>query len=198
MRKHLSGFTLIELLVAMVVFAILATMAYGGLRAVIRTSNGVQIQMKALEELQRAFMYLERDFLQVTQRESKNALGRFEPALKSSRSGDELVEFTRGGHSNPAGLVRSSLQRVGYIIEDQSLYRQSWDKIDHLAVEEPQKVKLLGDVESLSFRFYDGSRSRWQDSWPPGNKSMTLPTAIEIDLKHKKWGEIKRVIVISR
>ena len=79
MRRHTpaqtQGFTLLELLVALAVFAVLSTMAYGGLRSVLQTQRQTEEAAIKLHKIQQAIFYLEKDLLQVVARPIRDEFG---------------------------------------------------------------------------------------------------------------------------
>lgn len=192
------GFTLIELLIAMVVFAVLAVMAYSGLRAVIKTGEGVERQIEQLESLQRAMLVIESDLRQMMPRAVNTDLGKRESAFLLDDSGAEVMRFTRGGRQNPASLLRSSLQRVHYIIEDGVLVRKSWGYADNSGVLEPSTMRLLEKVTDVNVRFLD-AEFKWQTSQRNQNNSNLnqLPLAVEITIQHELFEDIRRLIPVA-
>ena len=194
-KEYLScGFTLIELLISMVIFAVLAVMAYGGLASVIKASTGVQERIEKLESLQRTFMLFERDIRQLVQRPIITDTGDVKSALEGGLGRDALLEFTRGGNPNPVDENRSSLFRVIYKLEDGLLVRYKRSKLDLLFGAKSVYSNLLDNVEGIAIRFLD-STGKWQNEWG-GGKANVLPTAVEITLKHQEWGEIRRLIPV--
>lgn len=192
------GFTLIEVMIAVVVFAILSAMAYSGLRAVIDASTRIRSSIDQVDQLQRAFLLIERDMTQMSPRAIMTEIGDLRPALLSSDFTEYLVEFSRGGRIVLGDQAQSTLIRVAYRIDEetQTLHRLYWNKVDRTNVDEPADIPLLEGVESLSFRYL--RESNWQSSWGESrdNTYYTVPTAIEITLNHKVWGEIKRVFIV--
>ncbi len=191
--KKANGFTLIELLIAMAIFAVMAALAFGGLRSVINTSSGVQSQIERLEALQRTVMFMERDIRQLAPRPVNTDSATKKNAVDTEGDGVVLIEFTRAGNPNPGGLTRSSLQRVRYQLEEGVLTRLTWDQVDHLQTAEPVKMKLLDQLNEVSFRLLDAN-NKWQTKWVQG--VAQLPLAVEITLDHKQWGEIRRLIPV--
>ena len=61
---RIGGFTLIEIIVVLLVFSVMAAMAYGGLNSVLRTRRGIEDSMQRTAELndEQAFS-LDRDGL---------------------------------------------------------------------------------------------------------------------------------------
>ncbi len=191
--KKFSGFTLLELLIAMVIFSTMSLMAYGGLHSVLTSNRVTQEYEQQLKELQRTMMFLEKDIRQLAARPRHAAYSEVLPALQTDLGLDGVLEFTRSGNPNPAGKLRSSLQRVRYVLDKGELQRWSWDLVDHLDGK-PIIMPLMNNVEKISFR-YMGKNKQWQEDWIVKNKSA-LPKAIEINISHKRWGEVQRLISI--
>ena len=123
------------------------------------------------------------------------------PALRATRGSDAAIELTRAGWSNPAGVPRSTLQRVSYRLEDTDLMREYWTVLDRTQNTEPVRVLLLEHVKSVSVRYLGADRD-WKDQWPPlgysgPNMRVTRPLAVEITLELEDWGEIKRLVEIG-
>lgn len=187
------GFTLLELLVVVAIFGIFALLAYGGLDSVLKTRVDVERVQARLAESQKAYMRLRDDFQQLRVRTIRDALGDPQAALVGSALG--VVEFTRGGWSNPLGAPRSALQRVAYQLEDGDLLRLSWRVLDRAQDSEPVRIVLLRQVEDLQWRFLDAQR-QWQGYWPvqtlSENGSLPAPPlAVEITLRTKDMDELK-------
>lgn len=194
MKKHQSeGFTLLELMIAMMIFSIMSLMAYSGLANMLNSNEANKAYDQDLTALQRTMMFVERDFRQLAPRPRTEDYDQKSPALTSGLDAEGLVEFTRAGNPNPVNQLRSSLQRVRYILEDNKLSRLSWNLVDHVIGEEPVTMPLLDKVDSVSLRFLD-DRNQWQENWGAGPQLALLPEAIEITIKHQKWGKIIRVV----
>jgi len=201
--KHkLSGFTLLELLVAVAVFAILSAMAYGGLRNVIDNSRQTESAMERLQQVQMTMLKISRDFTQLSQRNIRDEYGNTSNYIMTGQGGDVFIEFSRGGRRNPAGLLRSHLQRVAYKLEENRLSRLHWPHLDRTQEMEPYESVLLDDVENAGIRFLD-SNNEWHNEWPPlsatGQTTGTamVLSAIEFRLELKDWGELVRLFRVS-
>ena len=188
-----SGFTLLELLIAMVIFSTMSLMAYGGLHSLLTSNQVTQEHEQQLKELQRTMMFLEKDIRQIAARPRHAAYSEVLPALQTDLDFGGVIEFTRSGNPNPAGKLRSSLQRVRYVLDKGELQRWSWDLVDHLEGK-PIIMPLMHSVEKISFRYMKANK-QWQEDWIVKNKAE-LPKAIEININHKRWGDIQRLISI--
>ncbi|MEJ2142147.1 MAG: type II secretion system minor pseudopilin GspJ [Gammaproteobacteria bacterium] len=196
----MKGFTLIELLVALAISSLLAVMAYGGLSTILETREQTDYSAKRLQQIQKAFLWLKRDSEQTVLRTIRDEYGDYQRAFLAAEHGRYRLELTRGGYRNPARLPRSTLQRVAYSLEENNLQRLSWPYLDRAQDAEPVKVRLLEDVNSLSFRFLDADRE-WHASWPPVNSEQKaipeLPLAIEVSLELEDWGRLTRLFVMA-
>ena len=202
------GFTLIELAVAMLSAAIMATIGYRAIRQALTTHDSLKEQQAHLLELQTAVRVLEQDFVQLASRPVRQAVGDepAQPALQSGSAGTPpIVAFTRGGWSNPAGLQRTGLQRVAYVLEDNTLKREHWNVLDPTLASTTVKRDLLTHVKNFSLRYMDVNRV-WQPQWPPPTVAGVIaqesnlrlrPIAVEITLDTDDWGTIVRVIEIA-
>jgi general secretion pathway protein J len=198
------GFTLVEVLVAIFIFAIVSAIAMGGYNQLIKQSDIVDRGAARTRAVQSTMQRLNLDFTSLEPRPVRQPLGDgLLPALRAEEKGvsDQLVEFTHSGWSNPAGVPRSTLQRVAYRIQDKKLIREYWLALDRTMSSEPESAVMLEDVKSVKLRFLDGNRS-WHDQWPPMGYSpadapWVRPIAVEITLDLEDWGELKRLVEVS-
>lgn len=198
-----AGFTLLELLVAMGIFAVLAVMAYGGLSGMLNTRAQSDEHAEALRRLQLAYRTLERDIEQWVPREVRDEFGQAQPALTAGNEIGAALELTHGGWRNPAEQARSTLQRVAYSVQDDTLVRSLWLSLDRPADAKPVEQALLAGVSGLQLRFLDASEV-WQERWPPPGQAVLpegapvparvatpVPRALEMILVTERWGELR-------
>lgn len=196
------GFTLVEVLVAVAIFTFIGVLAYGGYNNSARQVEIARAQMKRLEELQTTIRLLTQDFEQIAPRPVRDVLGQsLLPAFAADARADNLVSFTRAGWSNPAGLQRSTLQRVQYVLEEDVLRREHWPVLDATLANEPIKRELISKVEEVRFRFMDGAKN-WHEQWPPlggppAGANRARPVAVEVTLELEDFGEVKRLIEVG-
>ncbi len=192
------GFTLLELLVAVAVFAVFAVMAYGGLNSVLKAREETNHASQRLTEMQLTLMHLGRDLEQVVARPIRDEYGAHRIMFIAADLGKLRLEFTRDGYPNPASLPRSSLQRIAYVLDEDTLYRYSWNVLDRAQDSRAQKQVLLKGVEELGLRVLQG-QDQWFTIWPgPNDQSPEpgLPRAVEVTLSLKDWGSIKRLYLL--
>ncbi len=203
MRQQ-RGFTLIEIVIAVMITAILFTMAYGAIQQAIGNRERLQQNSARLRAVQFAVRSLVQDFSQLAPRPVREPLGEgYQPALVTSGTDNTQVSLTRGGWMNPQGAERSTLQRVRYRLDDGKLLREHWLVLDATLDPEPIKRELLTGVKSFKLRFYSDGRN-WQESWPPPSLGATRiereqrwrPIAVEVTLELVDWGVIRRIIEV--
>ena len=197
-RPDTNGFTLLELLIAISIFALLSLTAYAALDSAIKQKHMGEAQAENLRRIQTSLLYLERDLQQAVNRSSANGIN-LEAALEYNQLAPPTLRLTHIGWSNPLGRPRGNLQRTAYEFKDGNLYRMSWQHLDSLQGEEPQRALLLKDVEAWQMRLLD-AQGQWQQAWPQrgpnGQVVAALPVVVELTLSIKGWGEIRRLIKV--
>ena len=198
-----QGFTLLEVLVAVVIFGIISLLAYGGYNQLIRQSEIVESSATRTRAIQSTVQRMAEDFAMIEPRPIREPLGgTLEPALRAGGTRtDTLLDLTRSGWTNPAGLSRSTLQRVTYRLMDNRLERAYWNALDRTLTTEPTNAVLLDKVRTASFRFMDQNQT-WHEQWPPlgysGPDAVRLrPIAVEVTLELEDWGKLVRLLEVS-
>lgn len=228
-----SGFTLLELLVALFITAILFAMGYGALTEALNSRKEVEEQSARLTAVQQAMRIIEQDIELMQPRPARDPLGNGYEAplvvnqntvtgaasdtgsssstvsgssdsMSSTEASPALISFTRGGWANPAGLPRSELQRVSYLVRDSKLIRQHLPVMDTTAATAFVERELLDQVVSVSFRYMDESMA-WSSVWPtaplqslpPLEQWRARPVAVEITITLKDLGVLTRIIEVA-
>lgn len=197
------GFTLLEVLVSVAVFAVVAALAYGGFNQLSQQRDIVERSAARTRAVQSAVHRMSEDFQMLEPRPIREPLGEtLEPALRVSEArADTIADLTRSGWTNPAGMTRSTLQRVTYRLQNNKLERAYWNALDRTLTAEPTSAVLLDKVRNVGFRFMDQNQS-WHQQWPPlgysGPDAARLrPIAVEITIELEDWGKIVRLVEVS-
>jgi general secretion pathway protein J len=197
-----AGFTLLELLVAVAIFAVVGTLALSGYTQLQKQSEYAEQRLERTREVQRAVQTLAQDLEQAEPRPVREPLGESQlPAVLGGDSIDYKLQLTRSGWSNTAGLARPSLQRVGYRLDQDGLWRDHWPVLDRTLATEPTRRKLLGGVRAVTFRFMDANRN-WVERWPASDVGTQTdgrerPAAIEVTLELEDWGTLRRLVEVA-
>lgn len=212
-----GGFTLLELLIAILVFGFVSALAYGGFNTVTDAKARLEHNNAQLAALQLAFSLMGRDMEQIVPRGIRDDFGDAQPAVRAEGdSRSSVIEFTRSGWRNPAGLQRSHLQRVAYAVEEEQLVRRSWAMLDRVQGIEPQDLLMLENVKSFKLRLL-GPNDQWHEDWPPlsvqpppapaqpgqgqqqpQQRPVTpVPKAIEVTVELEGWGRLKRLFPVA-
>ena len=95
------------------------------------------------------------------------------------------------------------MQRVRYIVEEETLYRESYPVLDRTSESEPRRVALLEGVLGFQLAFLGpGIELRvdkwdtedWSDNWGISSGSsgqVPPPEALELRLDVDGWGELR-------
>ena len=191
------GFTLLEVLVAISIFSVVSLAGFTIFDTVLRGEESSKIRSERQNELQRAFLLMERDFLQIAKRSmrvsgeapSKNFI---QTSDDSFLANEQAIAFVRNGWTNPGLLLpRSDMQNVAYRLVDDTLERLHLNFVDAVVGQEPRVRPLITQVTSLAFEFYDGNK--WQKKW----SRNTLPQAIAVEIEAEDYGLIRRQFLVA-
>ena len=202
------GFTLIEVLIALAITALVATLSFSSLSAVLSSVESLRGRGERVTGINRAWTIISRDLRHFVPRPVRNEFGRSEPPLWGGEAAGDSLAFTRGGWHNPNQQLRSSLQRVHYRLEDNVLWRDSYAVLDRATDSEPQGARLLEGVQYFEMAFLprgqtlpneDIDTRGWPDAWgldTVGVDAATTaltepPRALELRLTLEDWGEVR-------
>jgi general secretion pathway protein J len=197
-----DGFTLLEVLVAIAIFAFVGVMALSGYTQLQKQTEYQELRLARVREVQRAVQTLAQDLTQIEPRPIREPIGEQHiPAVLAGESVEYKLEFTRSGWMNTAGLARPTLQRVGYRLDQDGLWRDYWRVLDRTQVAEPVRVRLLSGVRAVTFRFLSTSQE-WVDRWPqaggtPASAERLRPAAVEVTIELDDWGTIRRIVEVA-
>jgi general secretion pathway protein J len=197
------GFTLIEILVAMAIFTIIGLASTGVLTSVINSDQLSSERFAKLEELQRAMLTIERDIMQIVPRTAR-VNSEFASAVVSG--GEDVLDsdadglgFVRVGRYNPQMLLpRSTLQAVGYRIQENQLQRLYGNYVDNVIGYEPKIKIMLSDIDDFRVTFLTNTEQLEDpDEWRESYASGSLPLAISITIESKTFGKIRREFMLA-
>ncbi len=200
--RSAAGFTLIEMLVALLILAIMSGLAYGTYRQARISAQHTEKALQRTREIEFGMRVLVQDFAEMVPRPIRDPLGQSrEPALLAGQGDADLVDLTRGGWSNTAGVQRSTLQRVSYQLVGTVLKRSYQVVLDPTSNDQPVVEDLLSGVERIEINYLDANQN-WVSQWPPATlpspeRLWTRPVAVEIIVHFKDWGRIRRLVEVA-
>ena len=196
------GFTLVELLVALLIMSIMSALGYGIYRQAHIGADRAGESLARTREIEFGLRIMVQDFSQLMPRPVRDPLGESrQPALRGGVGAPTLVDLTRGGWSNTAGLQRSTLQRVSYQLVGDVVQRSYLTVLDATQSSQPVVQNLLTHVSAIQINYLDPGQA-WVPQWPPPNlvppQSLTSrPVAVEILIDFKDWGRVRRLVEVT-
>lgn len=193
-RKRQKAFTLIEVLIVLGIFSIIGLIGSRLVSRVLDNERTLTERGARLAEVQRSMQILQRDILQLSHRGIRDQLG--DPLEPLMIGADGMIEFTRFGWRNPLDRPRAELQRVGYVVQDETLYRAYWMVLDRAPDSEPELQKLLEGVAQAEFFALDVSGNE-HSFWPPAGDFRNDPTlrlaAVVLRVDAPPFGVVERI-----
>lgn len=192
-----QGFTLLEVLIAIAIFSVISMASFSIFQTVLNSDEVTKQRTDRINELQRAFLIIERDMLQIARRSVRlngeaPLSGFLHTDTDSYSTSEQAIAFVRSGWTNPGLLLpRSNMQSVAYQLTDNIVQRVHFNFVDAVVGEEPKVRPLITQVEKLDFEFYDGKD--WQKNLPENS----LPLAIAIELETTDYGIIRRQFLVA-
>ncbi len=200
MSRTEAGFTLVEVLVTLAVFSMLSLIGGAVLNQSLNAKAQSNQMQQSIEDLQVARATLKADLAQISLRATRDAYGTQEPLVFAggdTASLGTVLKLVRDGWQNPLGQYRrSSLQRVDYILKNDTLLRRAYPRLDGQAEGSAQTQVLLKGVENLSVSFLmDG---QWRTAWVvPALGPYVLPEAVALDIETRNLGALRQVFMTS-
>lgn len=198
-HRRQRGFTLLEILVAAFITGLMLISAYTVIAKSGSHRQRIEARFDRLQEVQLAVRLMTKDIAQIQPRAVRDIIGQSQLPAVMTGDGDGGIEMTVGGYSNPLNLQRSQQQRVGYEIEEDSLYRVQWMVLDRTQGSVPIRRPLLDKVLNMNMRFMN-RQLEWSNSWPQqtdGGNLQDLPVAIEFTIELEDFGIMRRVVEVA-
>jgi len=195
--SRVKGFTLLEVLIAIAIFSVISLASFTIFDTVLTGEESSKQRTERLNELQRGFLVIERDLLQIARRTVRvngeaPLTGFLHTDSNSFLSDNQAIGFVRNGWTNPGLLLpRSDMQSVAYQLNDEVLERVHFNFVDPVMGEEPKVRPLISGVSELKFDFYQGKK--WQEELKEGE----LPQAIAIEITTEDFGVIRRQFLVA-
>ena len=194
-KRAAHGFTLIEVLVALIIMAVVATLAYRATAAMTDGEARLAAESERWRSLEMVFARLEGDLRQAVPRASRNGGAREAAfsALTSDSQGNTALVFTRAG-SEFALEPGIAGQRIGYRVRDGNLEVLYWPQLDNVADATPTAFVLARGVAGFRMRALTTSGA-WSPQWPMLGEAE-IPRALRVQLDLADGTTIERWLVL--
>ena len=192
-----KGFTLLEVLIAIAIFSMISMSSFSIFNTVIKSNESSKIRTDRINELQRGFLLIERDLLQIAKRSIRfNGEAPQEDFLytdnNSFSDSESTLAFVRHGWTNPGLLLpRSNMQSVAYQLNEGTFERLHFNFVDAIQGQEPKVRKLITEIETLNFEFF------YNKKWQKTIIEKSLPQAIAVEFITKDYGLIRREFLVA-
>ncbi len=190
-RRRSGGFTLVELLVALAILAVVATLGYRAMSALVDGESRLSFEASRWRALDAMFARFEADLRQALPREVRNGATR-EPAWWAGLDarGNTELRISRAGPEFDVDPGAAG-QRIGYRLADQQIEVAYWPRLDHPAQVEPARYALVDAVAGMQASFLDEA-GNWRRQWPSLG-DPALPRAVRLEVVLADGTQLERL-----
>jgi general secretion pathway protein J len=164
-RRRDGGFTLVEVLVALLIMAVLSTMAWQGVDGIVHARDISQAQMERTSRLNTVMAQWDQDLMSL---HDTTAV----PALAFDGATLRLVREAQGGVQAVAWSLQGTQWRrwTGPVVTRVSELQESWMRSQQLLGNEPGQLLLLDNVTEVQVYFFRGNG--WSNAQSSGDTAQ--------------------------
>ena len=166
--RHHRGFTLIEVLVALLILSILATMAWQGVDAMVRTRDGARQATEGMLRLSTVMAQWEQDLTQIQDTAAAPALRFDGSALRLTRRTPEGIQFvvwTRQGRQ----LWRWASAPVSRVKDLQ----EGWMRAQQWSAISTEALAMVDEVSDWQVYYWRANDNSWSNAQSSGDRAET-------------------------
>ena len=199
-RGQKKGFTLIEILLALSIFTIIGIATVKHIQQIQNTKEIAFRELDLYNSVRAAFSTLRYDISQAFHirydelgRETKQLVLASQPATHTLFDGrkSELVFTSLSHRVYYAGLRESEQTEISYFLQKRpnkpntsSLMKRESEGIDADLYQGGSVYRLMDNVSSLRFQYWDEKTGKWQDDWNSdgGEHQDKFPPAVKVTI----------------
>jgi general secretion pathway protein J len=194
-RTPPRGFTLLETLIALAILAMISTLGYRAVSALVDSEAQLTSESLRWRTLDALFARLEADLRQALPREARVGAARAPAWLADvEASGNTALEISRAGPEFTADPGAAG-QRIGYRLDGDVVNVLYWPRLDRPAGAVPVAHALAGGVATFSLQFLD-TGGAWRARWPALGEPA-LPRAVRVELDLADGSRVERLLALN-
>lgn len=196
-NHHQKGFTIVELLIAMGIFAMLAGISYTAINASINAQKIEATHSKELAKLQKTLHYINRDFGQIFRQE----IDLRSNLLKIQTLQNNKLHYLEYEFKND-NLIRKDVTAEEVKISKKERKRIRKEEREqgqsNTREQESPELILMHDIRKPKIKLLTTKKAdKWYDRWDREYETKHIVRIIEIQFEHKKFGLIKKLVLIN-
>ncbi len=189
------GFTLLETLIALAILAVISTLGYRAVSALVDSEAQLTSESLRWRTLDALFARLESDLRQALPREARVGAGRAPAWLADVDSGgNTALEVSRAGPEFTTDPGAAG-QRIGYRLDGDVVNVLYWPQLDRPAGAVPVAHALAAGVAAFRLQFLDTSGA-WRVRWPALGEPE-LPRAVRVELDLADGSRVERLLALN-
>jgi general secretion pathway protein J len=188
--RHHGGFTLVEVLVALMVLALMATMAWQGVDSIVRTRDASQQQLEQTLRLQSVLGQWEKDLAALQETAVAPALSFDGATLRITRRAEGGVQVVAWQlRPDPAGT--DWLRWAGPVVTGSAGLQESWLLSQQLLGTEASQLHALSGLTEWQLYYFQGNA--WSNAQSTGN--VATPSAAASAVRQQALPSGVRVVL---
>jgi general secretion pathway protein J len=189
------GFTLLETLIALAILAVISTLGYRAVSALVDSEAQLTSESLRWRTLDALFARLESDLRQALPREARVGAGRAPAWLADVDSGgNTALEVSRAGPEFTTDPGAAG-QRIGYRLDGDVVNVLYWPQLDRPAGAVPVAHALAAGVAAFRLQFLD-TGGAWRVRWPALGEPE-LPRAVRVELDLADGSRVERLLALN-
>lgn len=189
-RPTAHGFTLIEVLLALVIFGVIAVLAYRATATLTESEAQLASEAQRWRTLEALFTRFEADVRQAIPRPSRTGASSELPWVGATDAvGNSALTFTRAGsefHVEPA----MAGQRIGYRLRNGAIELAYWPHLDQPAALVPALYVMTEGVTAFRLEYLTDAGA-WRERWPLLGEA-DVPRAVRVAVTLADHGVVER------